>query len=313
MGKKEKFHFMFDNGDTFPIHNGKKKACQLYKFSDSNIKRKHIFISGDIYYKRIVYKYVDRRKVLRYIKDENIFTLKFSEPSSWWDPYEKRFYNADYKCFINNPAFMHRKVLALCVASEKESEPSWRMYADEKDTNDRVTCIQYKLDFKALLDFLNYYIENELEGKYKLVVGSVRYETKKEINKMHKIGPKGKFCSTYFQDFNFRNYINLLRLKRTAFKYESEIRLFLIPLDNCIPPDGLTIEIPNVCPKSISQNKRWNKIITQVSLDPKSDMYELNKYKNLFNGKLGLSDRDVVHSDLLSDINPITIGEKLKK
>lgn len=313
MKLRQDFLFMPDNGDSFPCYDGQNAAHLLYGFRPSmSATRKNIILSGDIFRKKTVYKYTDRRKAFDYIKN-NCFTLRFVQPSEWWDPYEKRFYQADYSLFSENRVIKenHTKVLAMCVAAERDSEPSWEMYLDKRTKGERAVCLQYKIDFKALLTFLNYYIETKLNNEYMLVVGSVRYEEKSEINKMHKRDQNGEFECPYFKNFNFRNYINLLRLKRKAFKYESEIRLFLIPKSNDNVEKDLIIHVPNICSdETVPKTKRWRKIITQVSLDPKADENELNKYKNKFAAcNLGLNAEDVVHSDLLADISPIQIGE----
>ena len=46
-------------------------------------------------------------------------TLRFNAPTTWTDPYEKRFYEADYR-MVRNSQLVNRKTYACCVA-KKES------------------------------------------------------------------------------------------------------------------------------------------------------------------------------------------------
>lgn len=319
--------FAFMNSEDFPVFseikkNGKINNGTIYSYNSSNSKRKNILLSGEIFNKRIVYKYIDRRKFIDYVKiqkakDNQGFSLCFQQPSQWTDPYESRFYGADYSK-LKDSAFdinKHRNLYACCFAADKDSEPSWKMYVDENNDDDRKVCIQIRINFKALLDYLDYYITNALQGKYMLVVGQVTYKEKAYINKLHKLNDKGQLNSTYFDNFNFSKYLKLLMLKREAFKYEDEIRFFLIPQEGVILNNNLIIPIPTSCPMDIPKSNLWDEIIDKIILDPKSEDDELVEYYKKL-PDFGIEQDSFIRSDLYKGFSRITIGEseeELKK
>lgn len=310
--------FSFINDSDFPVFNGIEKGKlsnnAIYSYDSKNTQRSHIFLFGDVVYKKIIFKYIDRRKFVEYVKlQKQGFSLCFQQPSKWTDPYESRFYDADYS-LLTSSAFdikEHRKLYACCFAADKDSEPSWKMYVDEDNDDDRKVCVQLRINFKALLDYLNYYIDCDLKGEYVLVVGRVTYKDKVYINKLHRPDNEGKLNSTYFDKFNFSKYLRLLLLKRNAYKYEDEIRMFLIPQDGATITDNLVIPVPTACPKDVPKNKAWENIVDKIILDPKSEAVELTDYyKKLPN--LGIKQADFIRSDLYESFSKIKIGESKK-
>ena len=164
----EEFSFM-NEGKVFPefIRKGKRsdKNDEIYSYSSKNVARTNILLFGEVFDKATIYKYIDRRKFIQYVKAQKEkhndgFSICFQEPSLWPDPYESRFYKAVYSEVFKNVDFVknnHMKLYACCFASHMESEPSWKMYVNDSDNTDRKVCIQLKINFKALLDYLNYY------------------------------------------------------------------------------------------------------------------------------------------------------------
>lgn len=314
------FQFLTRDGKPFPRFEKerKKKGDQICGFSKSMKRsRQHILLSSRLFHKKYVYKYFDRRKFPKYI-GKNQFSLYFREISEWNDPYEKRFYNADYTDvegaqFLND----HRKVYACCFTSQKDSEPSWKMYVDQSSelppkaigSAEREICIQARFDFKALLDALNDYIENELKGDYVLIARPVKYKKKVEINILHYSTPDKKTKDEYFKDFDFSKYLKLLSLKRDAFKYEEEIRFFLIPKNqNCSFSNLICIK--NESPKT-SKNHKQGKILDKVILDYMSKEDEIKDFRQRIKD-LGLDDESIVCSDLMAPFDDIKIGETLE-
>ena len=51
--------------------------------------------------------------------------LRFVEPRTWTDCFEKRFYSANYG--VINPAFP-RRLFAACFTSRKNNEAAWKTY-----------------------------------------------------------------------------------------------------------------------------------------------------------------------------------------
>lgn len=316
MNLSDGFSFMND-GKDFPVFiiGGKRPGNldEIYSYDSKNVNRTNILLFGNVFDKRTVYKYIDRRKFIEYVKKLNDgFTICFQEPSQWTDPYESRFYEADYSS-LNNINFLdgHRKMYACCFAMHIESEPSWKMYVDDNNNNDdRKICIQLKINFKALLDYLNYYIKEKLEGNYMLVAGSVTYKEKSEINKLHRPDKNGNLNSLYFKNFSFTKYLKLLMIKRKAYIYEDEIRLFLIPTKDEVIKDRIIIQIPAECPPSVKAKDKWGKIIDMLYLDPNSKDEELDSYiKQFENVNIGIDNNQFDISDLNDSFSYIKIGE----
>ena len=83
---------------------------------------------------RTVYKYMDMNTAIKCL-EEGKFTLRFSEPTVWNDNYEKRFYKADYKQFIDTTKGdeeIPSIVYACCFTRNKTSEAAWKTYSYDK-------------------------------------------------------------------------------------------------------------------------------------------------------------------------------------
>lgn len=311
------FEFMNFEKD-FPFYGNKKmqKKDAIYSYTSTNSKRTNILLFGRVFSKRIIYKYIDRRKFIEYVnKQKGGFSLCFQRPSEWKDPYESRFYNADYSKKFGDVDFVKKGQMSLyacCFALHKDSEPSWKMYVNEKNEDDRKVCIQLRINFKALLDYLNYFINSKLGGNYMLVAGSVTYMDKGEINKLHRPDKEGNLNSCYFKDFNFTNYLRLLLIKRKAYVYEDEIRLFMVPKKGVDVSPNIVIPIPvkGCLDEKVPTKKRWGRILELISLDPDSKESELKEYiAELSSTNLGLEPEEVKISDLYQTCSRIIIGE----
>jgi hypothetical protein len=188
--------------------------------------------------KRYIYKYTNVESAIRFLKSSN---LCFVEPSVWNDPYEKRFYTADYSDIKGySPP---EKVYSTCVTKNKTSEAAWKIYSyDAKGLASR--CVQIKFSRAQFLSDLN---DFATKNNYRFFEGVVNYDYYNElIDNLHKNGEKGH--DVYFTDFKESKYLNLLLIKRQAFAYEGEIRYFLIPNK---PSAEDRIFIPFNCVKSI--------------------------------------------------------------
>lgn len=173
------------------------------------------------------WKYLDLESALLCLRYGNI---RFVEPTRWEDKYEGRFYNADYSQICqdsNEYPFLY----ACCMTHKPHNEAAWKVYSYGK-TGLGAHCVQFKINRSR---FRHELVKNAQDLKF-IVEGNVLYYKEKIINYLHKkeIGDKrGKKLNTnysnFFDNFNFRNYINLLLLKRDYFEHENETRFFLIP------------------------------------------------------------------------------------
>ena len=106
----EDFNFVNGGKDFPPYNKSKKRTDTIFSYNQENKKRTNIFLFGEIFNKKNIYKYIDRRKFKEYVeKQEQGFSLCFQEPSYWQDPYESRFYNANYSEVFSDVDFVKNK------------------------------------------------------------------------------------------------------------------------------------------------------------------------------------------------------------
>lgn len=141
--------------------------------------------------------------------------LWFAKPSTWPDPFEKRFYTAkQFKIEgeeIDNP--LKDKFLCCCMTPIDQSEAHWSIYSRDE------IGIQLKINREKLLSFLKSQPEN-----YQFFIGKAEYQQEPEI--------KGKLIDNNFlgKDFDYQtkeDLAKILLLKRIPFKYEDEVRFIV--------------------------------------------------------------------------------------
>lgn len=192
-----------------------------------------------------VYKYmtIETFLVSLYAK-----TWRFFEPNKWNDKFEQRFYCADYKNL--GMEYMTPQLFATCVTREKNSEAAWKVYSHGQGLGSH--CVQLELDIDKLRIELN---KNDL----KIAEMYVEYKEEKFILELHNKN-KSKAYEAYFSSFSLKKFLKLLTLKRNAYKYENEIRLFAIPKGNASRSIG-----------NDSQSKDlaidWSKVIRKARID----------------------------------------------
>lgn len=232
--------------------------------------------------KTTVFKYMPLDRLVQSV-DKGV--LVFVSPETWYDPFEQLYYGID----CTSRGYVTEDIACMCV-SEKSStneDASWRVYAG---TNNKKT-VRISLEQDKLLQLLDEYAR--LNG-FEVYIGKVDYSfEKREIKSIHL--PSSPHYKDYFPDVMSReHYLSLMLLKRKAFDYENEVRLFLVK-DN-IPFDGKhLLKIP--C------DYRRLGIISNVMLSPyppvraegdmafkvreKMNTLESNEIKSVLNAKLG--------------------------
>ena len=177
-----------------------------------------IFLGDNLDIVKPLYKYMDVESAINFLQTR---TLSFVEPSSWYDPFEKRFYNADFSAI---PNFTKPKLFASCFTQKPTNEASWVMCSYFKNG---LASKSIRLEFNPillydLLDKLGSYT------KTKIVISKVNYTLpERSIKALHK--KDSKYHSEYFNTFNIDKFINLMLIKRKAFEYEKELRIFITP------------------------------------------------------------------------------------
>ena len=238
--------------DTITYYSRSTSPERLYTFERDNSGCTRPGKDSKLYQK--IYKYMTLETFMLCLYTG---TWRFFEPNKWPDKYERRFYCADYQ--FPDAAISAPKLYATCVTREKNSEASWKVYAQGNGLDQH--CVQFEID---LMEFRKQLKESGLSVEEREVI----YRHNGYIENLHKSSDKN--YSVYFKPFTRRNFLTLLSLKRSAYEYEKEVRFFLIP------------KIPN---GSRSQGKqksdykdisiKWNKLIKSVRIDKHCSMAEV--------------------------------------
>lgn len=166
-----------------------------------------------------LYKYMPASRVLDIIEKEP-HQIGFVSPDLWYDPYETKFLNTDYS-MLNG--YKQPKVYCFCARMDNlNEEASWKIYKKENEPLLRLSI--RTIDFLLSLDkFARDYTCD-------LYFSKVDYKLKrKEIDGLYL--PSSPYFHDYFDGFNDKQYVRVMSLKRWAFNYENEYRIFVIPND----------------------------------------------------------------------------------
>lgn len=204
-----------------------------------------------------VYKYMDFEAAILSLKNS---TIRFVEPTRWEDPYESRFYTADYSNIVSGAGYP-QKFYACCCTFNKSSEAAWNTYS-YNNSGLKGRCVQFKLDLRKLRkEFSNYCVGNNCN----VYEGIVTYDIPDEdIDKLHYVGCK--FYDDYFKNISLDSYLSLFLIKRGAFFYEKELRFFIMP--------NATINQNTIYP--IIQ---WKNVIKEIIVDEHSSDLEIDILK----------------------------------
>ncbi len=197
-----------------------------------------------------VYKYMDVETARLCLENNN---LRFCIPSAWKDPYEKRFYQADYR-HVDKSGF-EKKLFAYCVTQKRTSEAAWRMYTDDP----KKTCVKFSICVGQFQYYLDRYAYHNYASLYR---GKVFYDFQDdELNGLHL--KSSEYHKIFFENFNLTKYLNLMLLKRKAFDYEGEMRYMIMDDKFDFEKDYLYIPMPwSLCldkvfiPKEITTENR---------------------------------------------------------
>lgn len=148
-------------------------------------------------------------------------TIRFIEPKSWKDPYEKLFYCANYKKELGWKKNMPT-LLATCITPTTSCEAAWKVYTYGKAEGKKGLCTQFVFDFEALRKEL---LANIPSG-FKMYEGEVTYRQTSTIKKL-RTKKTDLFKRFFSSELNIETSLSLMLIKRPAYRYENEIRLFL--------------------------------------------------------------------------------------
>lgn len=211
-----------------------------------------------------LYKYMNVQRAIEFLESGNYY---FVEPMVWTDPYEKRFYTADY----SRIGFIPKQCFCTCLTHKISSEAAWKIYrTNNGGLTDRT--IRFQFNRETLFEVL----ENN-RSNAKIYFGNANYEyTTEEINKLHTASNPN--YSKYFLDINEEKFLQLLLIKRKAFQYESEIRLFILPKlrDNIYSDTDLQVSHKL---KIQFKKEQLESMIKSISIDPSCSDIECDMIK----------------------------------
>lgn len=260
-----------------PNQSLKEYAKSIKDITFSGIRKIEKYLDG--YYKvgefaagSKFYKYMSLENALQCFIGSNIW---FVEPTNWKDQFENFFYGATLfgeKYSKNNPL-----LYATCMTNKRDSESAWKIYSyNQKGW--AALCVELminKNEFRKQLrnarvkkaDSKRY---KQLSTDYDVYEGVVEYKDEEYIlnltrAKNLKSGLQNIGYKTYFKDFTFEKYLNLMLMKRDAFQHESEIRFFIVPKKwNKYPKDHSHLIV----------KMDWSKVLEGVRYDVNFSKFE---------------------------------------
>ena len=167
----------------------------------------------------------------RFISNLEKGVFVFVSPALWKDPFERMYHNVD--CSAHG--YRTEEIACLCV-SEKSStneEASWKVYSVNGEK-----VVRLSIDLYLLLGMLDDFAK---KNHCEVYIGKAQYGyEKKEIMNLYKPG-SSHFGLFFPPVMERKHYLSVMTLKRSAFEYENELRVFLVG-DN-IPFDKKLVEI----------------------------------------------------------------------
>lgn len=147
------------------------------------------------------YKYMNVKYAIEFLRTGHFL---MTEPSAWSDPYERRFYTADYS---NIEGFKPHRIYCTYFTQKCSNEAAWRMYSS-KNTGIASRTIRFEFRRSALLQALDRGLSSG-----RIYLGNTSYDyTSKQIDGLHL--KKSPLYQKYFDSFSLDKFLNLLLIKR---------------------------------------------------------------------------------------------------
>lgn len=290
---------------VFVRENGRTVRLGSSTLSPSSIRKRVKYkILQPAYSETGKYFYINNPKPLDYaykymtlesfILSLHYSTWQFAEPTKWNDEYEGRFYHAKYDD-VEKPNDCPPKLFATCITGEVASEAAWKVYSHGQGLGSR--CVQIKVNMQKLREKLSNQIFKKCKGRDEIIEGKV-YEgivyydlSDEEIdNEIH--SANGAYYHTFFDGFDREKFLKLLLIKRKAYEYEKETRLFIVP-DAFSPINTRTRKGKG---ETIQVVVDWKDIIEEIRIDKKCSDGEKASIKYALE-KAGIIYREVKKTD----------------
>lgn len=246
---------------------------------------------------KCLYKYMQFERFVSSVKNNE---LVFVSPETWKDPFERRFFKTDYTSL----GFNRPDIACMCLTSRSSTneEASWRMYVNPTDK-----ALRLSIDFEEFCKILDNYAD---ANDCKIYIGNVIYDfTKDQIISLHNKTKNADFDKYFPLPFSLENYLTIMLIKRVSFKFENEVRIFIVK-DRGLPLSNGLLKISKV---------NYSKtLIPQVMIAPyeplpvddirtpfriKINKIESAEYKKIIGDLFGCT---VKQSQLYSNCSPVT-------
>lgn len=209
--------------------------------------------------KKLLHKFMSLEYALSTLEKK---CLWFANPTTWKDPFEKRFIEAKYKdCKGKVKQFAWKdRIFCICMTETSTSEAYWNTYSQQ------TIGVELKFNRKCLLDALETLATN---NNLNIFIGKVEYMKTSDIRKPLSEIP---FNPQINSGINTQmGKARLLLLKRIAYRYEDEIRIMIVKKDKTKEKGTyLKYQCDNTA------------MIDSITLDPSIGSYVTTLLKNTF-------------------------------
>lgn len=248
---------------------------------------KHIYgLNGFTLQDKPFYKYLPMTRMVQMIEDKQIV---FVDPSTWKDPFEKMYATVDCSSHGYSP---REDIACMCVSyfATKNEEASWKIYASSsREGISGIDAVRISLDKTNFLNLLERYARDK---DCKVYIGKVIYDLKADdIREIYKSSSPfhSLFCPHVMQT---EHVLSLLLLKRRAYAYENEIRIFIVK--DHLDMDGDLLKID--C------DYKTLKMISTLTLAPNEPIDKgVKNYLKTYTNKINAS-RSAFHKEMFSDL-----------
>lgn len=166
-----------------------------------------------------IFKNCSLENCLALLNNQNLF---FASPIKWKDPFESRFLTNKFQLKngeqVDSP--WNGRIFCTCMTETSTSEAYWEIYSSQQ------VGICFAIYRDRLLSELETYCRNN--PKDLVFIGKVEYQNAKDI--LTDIS-QNKFIKKHITEKGINDVniaIRLLLLKRNAYEYEDEIRIFIV-------------------------------------------------------------------------------------
>ena len=169
----------------------------------------------------------------RFVSNIHNKEFVFVSPELWKDPFEKIYYGIN----CSSRGYTTQDIACLCITEKSSSneDASWKAYTDSGEKAVRISINQ-----QLFLELLDDYAEN---NDYEVYIGRALYGLdKKEIQNLYLLN--SPYHSLFFPNqMKLMHYLSVMTLKRHAFEYENEVRVFLVKKEGKIIFDDYLVKI----------------------------------------------------------------------